>query len=112
MDKETSRLLQEEMERKKKERIKEVFIKCTSTKLKTAFIFALARFEETFGHLWDESCQDEVESPEYYKNLYLSLRKSVLDNGNNQIRNFEKEMENYEVSLRTQIFKVKEYEQK
>lgn len=66
------------------------------TRLKTSFIFAIAEIEDKFGHLWNPDSQDdEVEGPEYYKSLFLELRKRVLDNGNAQIRAFEKDLEGY-----------------
>ena len=91
---------------REKELKRQALIKATNTKFKTAFIFALDAIEKTFGHLWDENGPEELESPEFYRELYNKLRKSVLDNGNNQIRNFEKDMEHYEVSVRTQVFRM------
>jgi hypothetical protein len=82
------------------QKIKSNFIEKESTRMKTCFIFAIAEFEKLFGHLWDESKEDaEIEGPEFYKKLFLELRKNVLDNGNNQIRAFHKDMENYNVDL-------------
>ena len=78
-------------------------IKATSNKFQTAFIYALAEIEKDFGHLWDENSADaEVETPEFYKELYHKLRKRVLDNGNNQIRLFQKEMDCFEVAVKRQ----------
>ena len=87
-----------EYQNQKSLKIKSNFVEKESTRMKTCFIFAIAEFEKLFGHLWDETKEDaEVEGPEFYKKLFLELRKSVLDNGNNQIRAFQKDMENYKV---------------
>lgn len=74
--------------------------KTITTRLKTSFIFPIAEFERLFGHLWDEtSTSEEVEGPEFYKNLFVELRKRVLDNGNNQIRAFDKDLDGHDVRI-------------
>jgi hypothetical protein len=52
------------------------------TKFKTTMIGALARFEESFGHLWEEEGPDQQE----YIDLWEYTRNSILNNGNRQMR--------------------------
>jgi hypothetical protein len=52
------------------------------TKFKTTMIGSLARFEESFGHLWEEEGPDQQE----YLDLWEYTRNSVLNNGNKQMR--------------------------
>lgn len=75
---------------------KNELIKDLEKKLKTSFIFPIAELERLFGHLWKGSPDDEIEGPEYYQELFNIFRKSVLDNGNNQIRNLGRSLEVYE----------------
>lgn len=52
------------------------------TKFKTTMIGALARFEESFGHLWEEPGPDQEE----YIELWEYTRNAILNNGNRQMR--------------------------
>jgi hypothetical protein len=52
------------------------------TRLKTTMIGSLARFEQSFGHLWEEPGPDQQE----YLDLWEYTRNSILNNGNKQIR--------------------------
>jgi hypothetical protein len=52
------------------------------TKFKTTMIGALARFEESFGHLWEEEGPDQQE----YIELWEYTRNAILNNGNKQMR--------------------------
>lgn len=72
-----------------------------STHIRTSFIFALAEFERIFGDLWGHEIEDKNdltrEEYNFYKK-YRELRKAVLDNGNNQIRLAETEIDRLYVS--------------
>jgi hypothetical protein len=52
------------------------------TKFKTTMIGSLARFEETFGHLWEEEGPDQQE----YLESWEYTRNAILNNGNKQMR--------------------------
>lgn len=52
------------------------------TRLKTTMIGSLARFEQSFGHLWEEPGPDQQE----YLDIWEYTRNSILNNGNKQIR--------------------------
>lgn len=73
-----------------------------STRLKTSFIFAIAEFERVFGYLWGQDVQDKsklTESQLQFLPLFKALRKSVLDNGNDQIREMDEDLEEFMVDL-------------
>lgn len=65
------------------------------TRIRTAFIFAIAEFEREFGYLWNHENENEDLSDEEYEwyEKYLKFRKAVLDNGNYQIRCIERSSE-------------------
>jgi len=51
-------------------------------KFQTTMIGALARFEENFGHLWD----DDSKQAERFAILWEDTRNAILNNGNKQAR--------------------------
>lgn len=72
-----------------------------TTHIRTSFIFPLAEIERIFGFLWGEEVEDKNQlTPEQYKwyKVYKQLRKSILDNGNNQIRFTEQEINKLYIS--------------
>lgn len=68
-------------------------------KMDTAFIGAIAQFEEAFGHAWGHGKLpaelDEVER--YYRNVWETCRNAILTNGNGQKRAVAKEFNQYKV---------------
>jgi hypothetical protein len=60
------------------------------TRFKTTMIGSLSRFEESFGHLWEEEGPDQQE----YLDLWEYTRNSVLNNGNKQMRSAINELNN------------------
>lgn len=52
------------------------------TRFKTTMIGALAKFEESFGHLWEEVGPDQQE----YIDTWEYTRNLILNNGNKQMR--------------------------
>lgn len=82
-------------------RSKDKFLSICKTKIKTTMIGALADIENILVDIIDEN-------PE----LFETLRASILDRGNNQIRNLEIAMSDYDVvykknDLHTIILPVK-----
>ena len=51
-------------------------------RFKTTMIGSLARFEQSFGHLWEEDGPDQQE----YLDIWEYTRNSILNNGNKQMR--------------------------
>jgi hypothetical protein len=66
-------------------------------KLQTSFIGAIAKFEETFGHLWrhGEHYDALTDREADFRDAWEECRHSVLNNGNNQIRGMESEVDGY-----------------
>jgi len=72
--------------------------KILKKKIQTTMIGALSSLEENFGFLWDESNQDiPVEQKKHMKDLYGKVRSEILDKGNNQARNIDAELSQYDV---------------
>ena len=57
-------------------------LKDIETRFKTTMIGSLAKFEQYFGHLWDNDSDEALE----YEKLWDQARNAILNNGNNQIR--------------------------
>jgi hypothetical protein len=88
--------------------------KIADTKFKTAFIGALSEFEKLFGFLWGytqpgvgytneqraiRQILEELGANEaFWNNLWQESRKRILDNGNNQVRALQNEIDLYTVS--------------
>jgi hypothetical protein len=74
--------------------------KTSQTKLKTAFIGAIDRFEESFGHLWGHGLDyGELSSEQKrWREVWEHCRDNVLDNGNDQLRSLLKEIEGYNIT--------------
>ena len=61
-------------------------------------IGALSTVEASFGFLWGhESGEPLSPEQEHMKALYEEVRSEILDRGNNQARNLEAELNQYEV---------------
>ena len=67
-------------------------------KIETTMIGALSTIEENFGFLWGQG-QDEplTEEQEIMKDLFQNVRSQILDRGNNQARNVDAELAQYDV---------------
>ena len=78
-------------------RSKDRLKKIVATKIKTTMIGALDYIEKNFGQLWDTD-DPLTEEQQYLKDLFLQTRQEILDNGNDQIRNLDTELEQYEVT--------------
>ena len=67
-------------------------------KIETTMIGALSTIEEHFGFLWNnEDGSALTEEQTIMKELYQSVRSGILDKGNNQARNIDAELAQYEV---------------
>lgn len=73
--------------------------KIIKKKTTTSFIGALARFEDYFGWLWGIGGDSRLTSDqEQFRADWDECRQSILNNGNDQIRALESELQLYEVS--------------
>lgn len=61
-------------------------------RMKTIMIGSLARFEENFDYLWNESTNQS--DNQYFLELWQKTRQEILDYGNNQIRLAKKDIGN------------------
>ena len=79
--------------------------KILKKKIQTTMIGALSTVEENFGFLWSNgSDQPLTKDQELMKNLYNKIRSEILDRGNNQARNIDAELAQYDIEwLRYQI---------
>ena len=71
--------------------------KLVSQKIRTAFIGALAAFEDNYGFLWGkDKCEDELTQAEQDMGiLWEQTRTKILNNGNAQIRAAQTEIANH-----------------
>lgn len=61
-------------------------------------IGALSTIEENFNFLWENPNGEPLtKDQEVMKNLYNKVRSEILDRGNNQARNIDAELAQYEV---------------
>lgn len=66
-------------------------INSISKRFQTTMIGALAKFEESFGYLWD----DDTENARAYFKIWQQTRNNILNNGNHQLRSALDELEEY-----------------
>jgi hypothetical protein len=65
------------------------------TRVTTAFIGALARFEAAFGGWWGHGLPDHGLTPDqrHWRGVWREVRRGVLDNGNDQAKALVNEIE-------------------
>lgn len=92
-------------ESKYKSDSKDRLSKILKKKIQTTMIGALSTIEENFSFLWNnESGEPLTKDQETMKNLYNKVRSEILDRGNNQARNIDAELAQYEVEwMRYQV---------
>ena len=67
-------------------------------KIETTMIGALSTIEEHFGFLWNNEDGTPLTAEQTtMKDLYQQVRSEILDKGNNQARNTDAELSQYEV---------------
>lgn len=71
--------------------------KILKKKIQTTMIGALSTIEENFGFLWETKDGQLTKEQEMMKSLYNKVRSEILDKGNNQARNIDAELSQYEV---------------
>jgi hypothetical protein len=60
-------------------------------KFQTTMIGALARFEDSFGYLWE----DDHAEREKFENIWEETRNLILNNGNKQLRSALNEIHDF-----------------
>jgi len=76
---------------------KERLSKILKKKIQTTMIGALSSIEENLGFLWNSDNGQLTKEQESMKNIYNKIRSDILDRGNNQARNIDAELAQYEV---------------
>jgi hypothetical protein len=76
---------------------KERLSKILKKKIQTTMIGALSTIEENFGFLWNSPDGKLTKEQEAMKNLYNKIRSDILDKGNNQARNIDAELAQYDI---------------
>lgn len=85
----------EQYKQSSKERLKKIAAK----KVNTTMIGALDAIEKNFGFLWEPDENGNIsEVGVEMRGIYDKVRETILDNGNNQIRNLMTELEQYEIT--------------
>ena len=77
---------------------KERLSKILKKKIQTTMIGALSSIEENLGFLWNSNSDKPLtKDQEQLKDLYNKIRSEILDKGNNQARNIDAELAQYDV---------------
>lgn len=84
-------------DRKYKTESKDRLSKILKKKIQTTMIGALSTVEENFGFLWQSDSGQLTDDQKLMKDLYQKVRSEILDKGNNQARNIDAELAQYEV---------------
>ena len=71
--------------------------KILKKKIQTTMIGALSSLEEHFSFLWTSDSGELSSDQKTMLNLYNNVRSEILDKGNNQLRNIDAELAQYEV---------------
>lgn len=67
--------------------------KIVKKKIQTTMIGSLSTIEEHLGFLWSGDDEKSLEM----RNIYENIRSEILDKGNNQSRNIDSELSQYEI---------------
>jgi hypothetical protein len=85
-------------DRKYKAESKDRLSKVLKKKIETTMIGALSSIEEHLGFLWNnDNNKPLTKDQEFMRSLYNKIRSEILDRGNNQARNIDAELSQYEV---------------
>tara|TARA_R100000808_G_scaffold19731_1_gene42749 strand:- start:15468 stop:15866 length:399 start_codon:yes stop_codon:yes gene_type:complete len=94
-----SRQYKSDKDAKYKDSSRDRLSKIAKKKIETTMIGALSSVEKNLGFLWGhEEQRDLTPEEQHVKNIYDQIRSEILDKGNNQIRNLEAELAQYEVT--------------
>lgn len=76
--------------------------KIVRTKITTTFINAISEFEKTFGIMWGYGIEENKLTNEQKENRkkWETVRKNILNRGNNQARALMSEIELYDIEFR------------
>ena len=83
-------------DQKFKEDSRDRLSKILKKKIQTTMIGALSSIEENFSFLWNNDDVSENDKA-IMQNLYQKVRSEILDKGNNQARNIDAELSQYDI---------------
>lgn len=66
--------------------LKKEFLDKLETRFKTIMIGSIARFENSFGYLWNENDDPRTDQEAFFRDKWEDLRTDILNHANNQIR--------------------------
>lgn len=66
-------------------------------KVQTTMIGAISQFEEGFGFLWGHGEETITPDQEQMRAVWDEVRTNILNNGNNQIRALNQELQQYDI---------------
>lgn len=66
-------------------------------KIQTTMIGAISSIEENLGFLWSSTNGELTKDQKIMKDIYQKIRSEILDKGNNQARNVDAELAQYDV---------------
>ena len=93
-----SKKFKSDKETKYNESSKDRLSKISKKKIQTTKIGALSSIEAHFGFLWGQDDSEELTpEQEHMKDIYELVRSEILDRGNNQVRNLETELNQYDI---------------
>lgn len=76
---------------------KERLSKILKKKIQTTMIGALSSIEENLSFLWETKDGKLTEEQKKLKDVYQKIRSEILDKGNNQARNIDVELSQYDI---------------
>jgi hypothetical protein len=98
------------MRRKKDMELKRQKVKAQASKdrlvdkvekrIKTSFIGALDSVETHLSCLWETNGSDMSPAQVEMYDIYQKIRKEILDKGNQQVREFKGDLENFDVNFK------------
>ena len=74
---------------------KEILFDNIHKRLQTTMIGCLARFEESFGYLWNHGDEPLTQQHYEFKDQWDALRHEILNHGNSQIRSAMSDLNKY-----------------
>ncbi len=66
-------------------------------KIQTTMIGAISSIEENLGFLWNSPSGELTKDQKIMKDIYQKIRSEILDKGNNQARNIDAELAQYDI---------------
>ena len=89
---------EEERKARRMKASKDRLIETGSKRIKTSFVGAVAAIEKHMPFLFET---------EEGKEIFASVKKEIFDNGNDQIRDFEKDLDVYEINFKQYRLELK-----